>query len=419
MWVTEIIKFELLKIWRRSITKFLVFASLFITILIFGVFFALGTSAYDANGERHQALEAIKIQKENMERNSGILTDDRIQNIIKVYADSVKGMDVGNQEKFYYELQNSSLYWKDIHPNYPIYTWLAFVYSKPNTSVTDLNILLKARENSISIYNARQQKLQGILIGTNMADIQSDEEQAYWMKENKKIKEPYRYGDYCGWQNILQGGFSWYFTLLVICIIIAPVFSIEYKTKFDNILLTTQFGRSKVVWAKIFAALLSGTTVYLVNSFVALGLTFLFWGTNGWNLPIQIYSALIPYPITFLEAVLLVLGINYLILVAMIAMVLFLSSKMKSAFQVLVISGALLILPGLLEKSTVSSLYNHILSLLPGQATAFANILQQYTAYNFRGGVISLPTMICFVYFILFICSIWGICKVYRIKQVE
>lgn len=240
MWVTEIIKFELLKIWRRSITKFLVFASLFITILIFGVFFALGTSAYDANGERHQALEAIKIQKENMERNSGILTDDRIQNIIKVYADSVKGMDVGNQEKFYYELQNSSLYWKDIHPNYPIYTWLAFVYSKPNTSV-----------------------------------------------------------------------------------------------------------------------------------------------------------------------------------IAMIAMVLFLSSKMKSAFQVLVISGALLILPGLLEKSTVSSLYNHILSLLPGQATAFANILQQYTAYNFRGGVISLPTMICFVYFILFICSIWGICKVYRIKQVE
>lgn len=415
----HIIKFELLKIWRRPVTRILMLISILITMMVFGVLSALGTSAYDRNGEQHQGLDAIVIQKDNMDRNSGILTEDSIQKIIKIYADSVKNMDANNQEQFYYELQNKSFYWKDIHPNYPIYTWLAFVYSEPNAEVTDLNILSEAKENSISFYNARMRKLQSVLSGINLADIRSDAEYDYWINENKKIKEPYEYGDYCGWQNILQGGFVWYFAILIICIIAAPIFTIENKTKFDSILLTTKYGRTKVVWAKITAALLIGTTVYLVNSLVSIGLTFLFWGTEGWNLPIQIYSALIPYPITFLEAVLLVLGINYLILSGMIALVLLLSAKMKSAFQVLILSGGLLVLPQIMEKSTVSSLYNHILALLPGQATAFANILQQYTAYDISGKIISLPVMICFVYVFLFICSVWGIFRVYKKKQVQ
>lgn len=76
---------------------------------------------------------------------------------------------------------------------------------------------------------------------------------------------------------------------------------------------------------------------------------------NGWDLPAQIYSAMMPYP---------------------------LSLKLLSSFYALVILAAFAIVPQFLQYSTDSSMYNHLLVLLPGQASSFANILQQYMSYE-------------------------------------
>ena len=67
---------------------------------------------------------------------------------------------------------------------------------------------------------------------------------------------------------------------------------------------------------------------------LAFGLPLAAFGTDGWNLPLQINGTTVPYPLTFLEGTLINLGVIYLVLLAMIGVTLFLSARMKSPYLV-------------------------------------------------------------------------------------
>lgn len=412
-------KFEYLKIWRRPVTKVLIGFSFAFTIIILGVLFSLGTSAYDQSGRKCQGIEAIQLQKEYMNRQKGILTEEKIQQIIGQYTETTANLDNSSQEKYYYDMQNSEQYWKDIQPNYPIYEWIASVYTGTYSSTVDLRILTEAAQGSLSFYEARNKKVQEIITGINNANQHTQVETVYWQAKNQTVKEPYEYGDYIGWQKFFEGNSVWYLSIFIICICVTHLFTMEKKTKFEAILLTTKYGRTRIVTAKIGAALLFGTGLYALNTLLAVGVTFLFWGVDGWNLPVQIYSATIPYSLSFAKAFLLLISINYLILIAMISVTMLLSAKAKSSFQVLVILGAVMLVPSFLEYSATSKFYNHILVLLPGQATAFANILQQYISYDIAGKIVGLPYMICIIYLLIFVGCIWGTKCLFRRQQVS
>ena len=82
-----------------------------------------------------------------------------------------------------------------------------------------------------------------------------------------------------------------------------------------------------------------------IECVVACGLPLAAFGTDGWNLPLQIANTTIPYPYTFLQAALINIGVIYLVLLAMIGVTLLLSAKMKSPYAVLIILAPLLFIP--------------------------------------------------------------------------
>lgn len=118
---------------------------------------------------------------------------------------------------------------------------------------------------------------------------------------------------------------------------LAPVFSGEYQAGTDAVILSAKYGKTKLAAAKIAASLLFGTAAFILHIVVACGLPLAAFGADGWNLPLQIANTIIPYPLTFLQAVLINIGIIYLVLLAMVGLTLLLSAQMKSPYLVLII----------------------------------------------------------------------------------
>ena len=158
------------------------------------------------------------------------------------------------------------------------------------------------------------------------------------------------------------------FAVLAICIVIAPVFSGEYQAGTDAVILSAKYGRTKLITAKLAASLLFGTIAFAFHMVTACAIPLAAFGVSGWNLPMQIANTAIPYPLTFLQGTMRNIGILYLVLLGMIGLTLFLSSRMKSPYLVLIVLVPVLFIPMLLSPNGTAGAYNLMLFLLPYQA---------------------------------------------------
>jgi hypothetical protein len=120
------------------------------------------------------------------------------------------------------------------------------------------------------------------------------------------------------------------------------------------------------------------------------------YGTDGWNLPIQLTGTLIPYTFTFLQATLINTAVMFIVHLALIGFTLFLSSKMKTPFLVLIVIIPVLFIPMFMTATGTSGLYNLVLFLTP-----YHSILPpfgRYISYQFGGMVLDVFTMRAVVY---------------------
>ena len=183
------------------------------------------------------------------------------------------------------------------------------------------------------------------------------------------------------------------------CIVIAPVFSGEYQAGTDAVILSGKYGKTKLVTAKIISSILFGLLAFTLHVVVAFGLPLAAFGTDGWDLPLQIAGVTIPYPFTFLQAVLINLGVIYLVLLAMIGLTLLLSAKMKSPYLVLIVLVPVLFIPLFLSPNGTTGVYNLTLFLLPYRATM--PDIGKYVSYQIGGMVFDALSMRAILYAIL------------------
>ena len=87
----------------------------------------------------------------------------------------------------------------------------------------------------------------------------SDAERAYWTEKQGGVGEPLAYGYAGGWSDVLACLGFFAFAMVAVCIALTPVFSGEYQDRTDAVLLSSRYGRSKLVAAKIVAALAFAT----------------------------------------------------------------------------------------------------------------------------------------------------------------
>lgn len=208
-----------------------------------------------------------------------------------------------------------------------------------------------------------EEKIQAVLDSPSRA--LSREQKEYWGSMADKADTPLQYGYYGGWEIIINSFELLVFALLAVCIVVAPVFSGEYQSGTDAVILSAKYGKTKLTTAKIAASFLFGTAAFILHILVAFVLPLTAFGIDGYDLPVQIANTAIPYPFTFLQAVLINIGIIYLVLLAMIGLTLMLSAKMKSPYFVLIILVPVLFIPMFLTPNGTTGAYNLTLFCFP------------------------------------------------------
>ena len=288
-------------------------------------------------------------------------------------------------------------YWNGIAPREKLLNLIADTYSSPNdrwgyNHLPDLDV-----KEGKPFYQAMKGKIQTLLDSPSRA--LSDEQKEYWGGMADKVDTPLQYGYYGGWEIIISSFELLMFALLAICIVTAPVFSGEYQAGTDAVILSAKYGKTRLTTAKIAASLLFGTAAFILHVVVACGLPLAAFGIDGWNLPLQIANTTVPYPYTFLQAVLINIGIIYLVLLAMIGLTLLLSAKMKSPYLVLIILVPILFIPMFLTPNGTTGIYNLLLFLMPYRSAMPE--FDKYISYQFGGLVLDVITVRAVFYAIL------------------
>ena len=375
-----LIKYEFLKILRRKSTIIVMIVSLIVTAFLFGLPI-IQYQTYNQEGVI-KGFDGISYNKEQRKDISVLLTDEYIAQTVQEYQQLCENPDnIGfdGTEKF---LVGDS-YWNFVAPRESLLRIISNTYDPPNTTTgynnkfPDLDMT-----NGANFYQTRNDKIEMLLDSRNMSDEQKD----YWLKMNNAVDTPFQYGYYEGWEIIITSFELVMFALLAVCIVLAPVFSGEYQAGTDSVILSSKYGKSKLITAKIVASLLFGLLAFTLHIVIAFGLPLIAFGFEGWNLPLQIANTAIPYPYTFMQAALINLGVVYLILIAMIALTLFLSAKMKSPYLVLTVIVPVLYIPMFLSPNGATGAYNLTLFLLPYNATSPE--IGKYISYQFGSLVI-------------------------------
>lgn len=358
-----LIKYEFLKILRKKSTLIVMAASLLITAFFFGLP-VLQFQTYNQDGVL-QGLAGIQYEKEQYTEISVPLTNEYVTKTIREVQElfeDPENVGYDGNEQFLIE----DAYWNGIAPRESLLDLIAGNYADPNVSagysaLPDLDV-----SDGTDFYQARQDKIEKIL--NDSSKELSEAEKDYWRNLNSKVEEPFQYGYYEGWEVIISAFELLMFAVLAVCIVIAPVFSGEYQAGTDAVLLSGKYGKTKLTTAKILAALFFGVLAFTLHVLLAFGLPLAAFGTDGWNLPLQINGTTVPYPLTFLEGTLINLGVIYLVLLAMIGVTLFLSARMKSPYLVLTVVVPVLFVPIFLSPNGTSGIYNLLVFLTPYQS---------------------------------------------------
>ena len=335
-------------------------ASLLITAFFFGLP-VLQFQTYNQDGVL-QGLAGIQYEKEQYTEISVPLTNEYVTKTIREVQElfeDPENVGYDGNEQFLIE----DAYWNGIAPRESLLDLIAGNYADPNVSagysaLPDLDV-----SDGTDFYQARQDKIEKIL--NDSSKELSEAEKDYWRNLNSKVEEPFQYGYYEGWEVIISAFELLMFAVLAVCIVIAPVFSGEYQAGTDTVLLSGKYGKTKLTTAKILAALFFGVLAFTLHVLLAFGLPLAAFGTDCWNLPLQINGTTVPYPLTFLEGTLINLGVIYLVLLAMIGVTLFLSARMKSPYLVLTVVVPVLFVPMFLSPNGTSGIYNLLVFLTP------------------------------------------------------
>lgn len=389
-----LVKYEFLKILRRKSTLIVMAVSLLLTAFLFGLPI-LQYQTYTQEGVI-KGSQGIAYDKEQYASLMVPLTEEYITETICEYQKLFENPDnIGydGNEKFLI----GDAYWSFVAPREKLLNTIAANYDAPGESTGLEKLPDLDMTNGTGFYQTREEKIETLL--NAQARKLSDTQKAYWSRMNSKVDTPLQYGYYGGWEIIISSFELFMFALLCVSIVIAPVFSGEYQAGTDAVILSGRYGKTKLITAKIISSLLFGTFAFTLHVVIACGLTFAAFGVDGWNLPLQIAGTTIPYPLTFMQAVLINFGVIYLILFAMIGLTLVLSAKMKSPYVVLIVLVPVLFIPMFLTPNGTTGIYNLVLFLLPYRATMPE--ISKYISYQFGGLAADALTVRAIFYMIL------------------
>ena len=361
-----------------------------VCLILAGILFYLPVSQFivlDTDGKQTSGMEAIAMDKEFSNSNAGKLTNEKIKADIAKYQALFDDPENVSKDATQKSLNDSAYfkyffpysdYWKLINGNYAA----PYAYDSSFSAITNMDL-----ENNFDFYATRDEKVETLLNQEYDDWNFSDSEKTFWLNRVSSVSTPYEYSYYTGWETLLSCLELFVIGIIGICICVAGTFSGEYQSGADSIILSSRYGKSKLVTAKILAAFVYSFLAFTLLILAGCGILLLSFGIDGWNLPVQVLNTIAPYNLSLLGATLLAIATLYLVMIGMVAITLLLSAKMKSSVPVLSIIILAMILPMFLGISETNGIWNRILVLLPYRAAqpVFSDDFYGYFGYPLGG----------------------------------
>lgn len=381
-----LISFELKKIIRKRSTVLIILTGLVLNLST-SIFGAMTETSYITETEKIKGFQAIENENNIQGQFSGYLTDEYIKQV--------------NLEAN----QNNPKYWG-------ILATIGVQESFIPGIISDLN--------GVNIDGIYDRILKGPSTDKPRPAGTSNEVDTL-LKMYESVQFPFYYDYYHGWEK-MSTSFSILVAMVVSAIIViclSPVFSEEYSHKTDAIILTTKYGKNKVIIAKLISSFLFTLSVFLLFAALNFAQYATIYGLDGFNANIQIHGWYYqsPYNITFLDLNLFSMGLSLIGLLFIAAITLFISSKVKSPFITVILSASVLYIPNI-DLSEISYTVNIILALFPINMMNSAEHFELGVFYNLFGTLLLQPIMMIFTAAMISILLITFTYKSFKNHQV-
>lgn len=306
----KLILFEL----RKVFSKRLAFIAL-IGIILFSALLSFSTFqnkyAFDKNIGEGTGKTAVEIDKEIAAKYEGILTDEKVQQMMSDFAPT-----------------------SDLHGLNAIYVYQNAMQSAAFSRFSDKD---------------------GNWNGLSVSDVFGNEE--------------IKIGYVDGWLSTSRNMVRVFVALaLAVIIMLAPIFSGEYEGV-DNIILTSKYGKTKCATAKVVAGIITAILATTLVAAFNLLLAFVFYGTEGLDCsilfaPSDYVEAFIPFNITCGTLLKYQILLAFTCTLSVTGITLFLSAISKNQIVALVAAMAIFLFPVLLPITEVNPLFR-LVGLLP------------------------------------------------------
>ncbi len=266
--------------------------------------------------------------------------------------------------------QSTQEYQTIARPYSQIYGTIRSVFNTASKrfNMEDFQVLNEVQANAY--YSTRHEKLAQYIQQTHMSD--KAKERVLAMDEQIKTPLMFSYTD----------GYARYFVMIntlglfsafVMAVCIAPLFSGEYTSGTDQLILSAKHGKNRLIAAKLFTGFSLTAIFGLAQLAFAFCLSMAIFGSDGGSAPLQLYMIQSPYPLTMTQTVLLLTVVSLFAYLMTTAITMLLSAKLKSPFGVIVLVSVLLITPMLGSVSEQNILLYNLYHLFPTQMTSLAS----------------------------------------------
>lgn len=405
----DLIRFELKKMLSRRVAQV---ACGGILVLLCGIMAlnVMQTKTEGASGEVLSGLEAIAHNRESAQAHAGVLTPERVQADLDAYCafvlSKVGGEDIADlSDAAAYDLVARTCSPEERVALYdPYLVYLLSPWKMSSVEPFQKAVLIDESEFA-RFYPAVADRLQAPLDdGMRGTWTYSPAERDFWTQKQEQVSEPFTYGYVGGWEDMLACLGFLALAMVAVCVALTPVFAGEYQDKTDAVLLSARYGRSKLVAAKIVASFLFATAYFALCALVVVGVPLVFFGAEGGGLPLQNLAVTIPYNLTMAQAALIGIGLAYLITLALAALTLALSSRLRSVLAIFAIDVAIIFLSGIVGAGG-NGILQHILYLFPLNALVDQPLFAACVSYPFGPVVLDLQAMLVAVQLVvLLVC---------------
>lgn len=340
----DLIGFELKKLLKSKAALGAILITLLVLLgLFYGKFFNGQLSGYAS--EAIHGREAVLLNSKIAESHAGALSDERIKAVVTDFANNKKTRD---KQNFF-----------DV---FSFYVSRRFIDNQ-EAYLDEIDSIEK--DGSFEIEKIQLKKVEDL---TPIRPVSA-----------------LRLGHFSSWHQLIEvTSLSFILINLLVIFLISPIFSGDRAKGLFPLLLTTKYGRTKLIVAKLSSVFILTSVVFGIIHLINLAVFASYFGLSGWNTSIQLNFQVnlmsFPVEMNFLSLLALLLIYQYIGILFIMAMTVLISNSTKTIYTSLAISVGSFFAPQLLAQVFREGLINKLLMFFPSTNTDTETFLMKLSS---------------------------------------